>query len=206
MFAMILESIWCKMCMTRLAIPFLRPLLPDDSEGHTISSNCASVLSQMPTDLISVIEKIRSLQYINVKSFRDDLEHLKTLVNQRIERCNDKRNCRSIVHAFDSLVASVDTFIKNRLETLSSLEQSISRRLGDGIEEKTRMQMMWRKECERYPVVSVVRSRIVGRSLSYWALFVETGMLAPYAKTSEANEDSEVIERFLCSIGIDEEV
>jgi hypothetical protein len=196
-------------------VPFLRPLLPVDHPPVTIASNLSSkssAASDQISDLLSVLEKVRQLKYISVAEFRDDLEGLRFMVRKRVDAQDseeEKLANQSIVQAFDTLLGSANTYIKNRQETISSLELSIRAKFGVDSEDEddetqrdrsledqqTLMQRMWRKECERgtwavpssssSSTAAVVFPRVDGRPLRYWALFVESGLVGSHVLERE---------------------
>jgi hypothetical protein len=77
--AKILENAWVKMSSSRLALPFLRPLLP-----LTPSQDASSASFSSSMDLLLILENIHSLKYSKPSEFEVDLGLLKHEIIQRL--------------------------------------------------------------------------------------------------------------------------
>ena len=235
--AVVLESIWCQISCTRLAFPFLRPLLPDDigsvsgsgnssgsgSDGDTVASLPVSSTKQV-ADLLDIIEKVRRFGYSSVAQFRSDISLLEGMVGARLASLlpskTEKRECMSILHAFQTIAAHADTLIGNRQEVIRALENSISSKFEDGEfseqKELSSIEMYWRKECERMVFAGLSQQqqqsttardhscRVSGRPLKYWAIFLESTMVGKHVLECGDKADREVVDSYLATLGVNE--
>ncbi len=94
--AKLLEGAWSKMSRSRLALPFLRPMLPvthqlpiGSSSSSSTTNNSTTPLSSSSTtlvvDLVSILENIHNLKYLSKKLFMIDLNNLRNQMIKRLE-------------------------------------------------------------------------------------------------------------------------
>jgi hypothetical protein len=91
-FAKILENAWVKMASSRLALPFLRPLIPAVNEElwtkhetpteNKESNNNITVESSL--DLLRILEHIHALKYHTMQEFENDLLLLRSKIHRKL--------------------------------------------------------------------------------------------------------------------------
>jgi hypothetical protein len=142
--AKVLERAWVRGANTRLALPFMHPLLP--TIVNESSSGCISTSSIEQTgintrtsnafsmDLLAILEKIRRRQYRSVKSFYVDLNQIRNSISCRIAPkepydagCSElfTQRFKSILLSFDTVVDGCVNYLTDKMLIVSNLEQQI---------------------------------------------------------------------------------
>jgi hypothetical protein len=138
--ASILERAWSRMAKSRMALPFLRPLLPFiESKTATISSGDVTPRS---FDLMTLLERIHDLHYGTLKSFFVELNSLRNLSLQQIRQALtvddaasesfddniifESQDSKDLLLAFDTIAESAMSFLDKHRNITECLEQDIA--------------------------------------------------------------------------------
>ena len=127
------------MARSRLAIPFLRPLLPLESCTNAIAGE-EKEDDKGPVDLVYILEKIHSCEYTSVKAFQKDLN---TLRNQAIEKMEDAlKHCvdetedvhqlstyKDLLISLDTIMEAAEQFLDSKVLILQTIEDEVAGKL-----------------------------------------------------------------------------
>eukprot|EP01033_Poteriospumella_lacustris_P010432 gene10432-7416_t len=113
--ARLLERTWVKMTNTRLALPFLRPLLPI-SLPHSGRLSTAAEDQQIETDgLVTLLEEIHALRFDSTDVFVHAIERLRQCVANRLSQTPGSPKQRDLVQmAFDTIAVAGSGFLHRR--------------------------------------------------------------------------------------------
>jgi hypothetical protein len=126
------------MCGSRLSLPFLHPLLPginnisnkndDYNNNRKRKISTISVFNNEIEDLLSLMKKIRKLEYISVAQFLGDLNILREKVMLILDNCideNQQNETSLILNAFDTIVSDGELYLKKHLSKYEAAEKLI---------------------------------------------------------------------------------
>jgi len=216
-----LEKALVKMLKSRLSLPFLHPFLPgvitgdetdfDASGGKkrdfaSISSSSSHTGSTNPNDLLGVMDAVRSLKYKSTDEFFNDIQHLRSKLEEAIEKQNNEINSEidqdksPLLLAFDTILSEAKFSIQKSLsssefeceETDDDYKRNVKQKGDDddlAVSEHSVPQIensllrLWRSECEKNVFHGIKEKnddshyRVIGRSLAGWEAFVIEGIM-----------------------------
>lgn len=115
--ARLLERTWVKMANTRLALPFLRPLLPILSPPHPDISMAAAAEDQQndTADLVMLLEEIHALRFDSTDAFVHAIERLRQCVTNRLAETPGSSKQRELLQmAFQTIAVAGSGFLHRR--------------------------------------------------------------------------------------------
>lgn len=127
------------MCGSRLSLPFLHPLLPgiNNNNINNINNNdnnrkrkisTISVFNDEIEDMLSLMKKIRKLEYISVAQFLSDLNILREKIILILDNFideNQQNETSPILNAFDTIVSDGELYLKKHRSKCEMAEKLI---------------------------------------------------------------------------------
>ena len=212
-----LEKALVKMLKSRLSLPFLHPFLPgiirdDDADfsisgGHkrniaSISSSSSYSGSNKPGDLIEILEAVRNLKYKSSDEFFNDIQYLRTILQQEIEKQNNVKNVNEIsplLLAFDTLLGEAKLSIQKSLRNADIDSEQTDDDPNRNVKQKgdeedigaehsipqieNSLLRLWRAECEKNVFRGIKERnndshyRVIGRSIAEWEAYINEGIM-----------------------------
>lgn len=113
--ARLLERTWVKMANTRLALPFLRPLLPISLPHSGMLSTTAEDQQNETDDLVTLLEEIHALRFDSTDAFVHAIERLRQCVANRLSQTPGSPKQRDLVQmAFHTIAVAGSGFLHRR--------------------------------------------------------------------------------------------
>lgn len=110
--ARLLERTWVRMANTRLALPFLRPLLPILLPDGLLSTDNQQHVTQ---DLLTLLEEIHALRYESTDAFVRSVEGLREFVANRLAQIPGSQKQRDLLQmAFHTIEVAGCGFLHRR--------------------------------------------------------------------------------------------
>jgi len=215
-----LEKALVKMLKSRLSLPFLHPFLPgiisendddfDISGGKkrdiaSISSSSSYNRSNKPGDFIEIMEAVRNLHYKSSDEFFNDIQNLRTILEQAIENQNNNVESKNendmspLLLAFDTLLGEAKLSIQKSLrnadidseETDDDKNRNVKQKGEDedfAVEHsipqiENSLLRLWRSECEKNVFKGIKERnndshyRVIGRSIAEWEAYITEGIM-----------------------------